>query len=84
MKKVFCDGCDRAGIQKDLTGRHDVWHVRLDGPKMMDLCPERCAPLFKQFHEEIRRLQANVKAENEARIQELVTQFWKEIETRAP
>ncbi len=50
---------------------------------MLDLCPERCAPLFHKFHEEIRRLQQNQKAENEEKIQTLVTQFWKEIESRA-
>ncbi len=64
---------------KDLTNDNAAWRVKVDKAHYIDLCSERCAPVFEKFDAERRRLALDSRDELRSDIDELVTKFWEDL-----
>jgi len=79
MRRVYCDGCFKAGVMTDLTGRQDAWHVQLSKAHRLDLCPERCAKIYESFDAARKDALMTSKANFKAHIDDLMDWFWKGV-----
>lgn len=80
MRRVYCDGCFKAGVFTDLTGRKDAWRVPITKAHILDLCPERCAKIYESFDAARKGALMTSKSNFKAHIDELQTWFWKGVE----
>jgi hypothetical protein len=81
MKRIYCDGCHQAGVEKELTGRTDYHRVPfLEQNRMiLDLCPEVCAPAYERFQWRHKSETKHHLERYRVLVDELCTNFWKEL-----
>lgn len=86
MRRVYCDGCWAHGTQTDLTGRNDYARVPFLGSRVtvLDLCPERCLPVYEQFEWRHKSETREHAAQFKKNLDALITAFWKEVSSGSP
>lgn len=85
MRRIFCDGCHRAGIQNDITDlpANQRRRIQVTRAQVLDLCTERCIPIFDRFDMEKQQLLASHTDEFKRRLTEVMDRFWKEVSAGA-
>jgi hypothetical protein len=81
MRRILCDGCWAAGIETDLTDLppSKKWRVQVTRAKVLDLCTDRCAPIYQGFNDEKEKLMATHTEDFKQRLHEITDRFWREV-----
>lgn len=81
MRRTLCDGCWKAGIHNDLTDLPPDKKRRVPVTRALylDLCVERCVPIYDKFDIEKERVLAAHSEQFKIRIKALMDNFWKEV-----
>lgn len=84
MRKIFCDGCAKAGIVNDLTD-NPTGYATVDletSARRLDLCFERCYKHYETFLKEQDVLASSSGKQFDEQQKFLVEQFWRGVKNK--
>ena len=86
MIKVFCDGCDKRGVQTELTGT-DYVRVPFLGrdARIMHLCKAfGCFAMYEQFERKHKQMTREHAERFRREIEKLMGELWEEVRSGSP
>ncbi len=81
MRRIFCDGCHKAGIMNDITDlpASERRKIQVTRAQILDLCCARCVPVYDRFDFERQRLLSAHTQGFVQQMSDLMSRFWMEV-----